>query len=61
MRDVADLSPGSTLRAEATGWEYHVVCEGAEKVRLDGPRGPVVVSREELQADIARGKIAVVA
>jgi hypothetical protein len=60
MTDVTDLSPGSTLRAEATGWKYRVVSEGA-KVRLDGPRGPVVVSREELQTDIARGKISVIA
>jgi len=61
MTDVTDLSAGSRLRAGTTGWTYRVVSESADSVRLDGPRGPVVVSRDELQADIARGKIEVIA
>jgi len=59
MRDVADLSPGTVLRAGATGWTYRVQADNGDRVIVSGPRGSMGVDREELQRDIASGNVEV--
>ena len=59
MRDVADLSPGTVLRAGSTGWRYRVQGSEGDRVVVRGPRGSMGVDREELQRDIASGNVEV--
>lgn len=58
--DVADLSPGSVLKAGTTGWKYTVQGESETRVVLSGPQGSLAVDRDELQRDIARGAVQVI-
>ena len=60
---VADLSPGTVLVARSTGWRYRVqaVDPGADRVVLCGPHGSLATSYQEIQCDIARGQIGVLA
>ena len=59
MTDVADVSPGTVLRATTSGFRYRVQGESDDRVVLCGPRGSLGVNRDALQRDIARGKIEV--
>lgn len=59
MTDVADISPGTVLRATATGRTYRIQADGDERVIVKSPTGTISVDRDELQADITRGKIEV--
>jgi len=58
---VADLSPGTVLVAQATGWRYRVQATdvGTDRVVLYGPRGSLAVGYSELQRGIANGRIGV--
>ena len=57
----ADLAPGTVLIARSTGWRYRVqaVDPGTDRVVLCGPRGSLAASYQDLQRDIARGRIRV--
>jgi len=59
MRDVADLSPGTRLRADTSGWTYTVQGQSDERVVLSGPRGSTGVDRDKLQKQIASGLVEV--
>jgi hypothetical protein len=59
MTDVADLSPGTVLRAGTTGWTYRVQADNGDRVIVSGPNGSMGVDRDELQRDIARGTVEV--
>lgn len=58
---VSDLSPGTVLVAGTTGWRYTVTDIEGEKVYAKGPMGAIPpVTKDELQREIASGKIEVV-
>ena len=61
MTTVADLPPGSVLVARFTGDAYRVqaVDRDDNRVVLVGPRGSLGVDHDDLQRDIANGKIGV--
>ena len=60
---VADLSPGTVLVARSTGWRYRVqaVDRDADRVILCGPHGSIAARYQEIQRDIASGRIGVLA
>jgi hypothetical protein len=55
----ADLSRGTRLVADASGWEYIVTGETDGRIVLRGPNGRLTVSRDALRRDIAAGKVVV--
>jgi len=59
MRDVADLSPGTELRAGTSGWRYRVQAADDDRVIVAGPCGSMGVDRDELQREIASGRVEV--
>ena len=59
MTRVTDLSAGSVLVSEVTGIRYRVQGTDGERVVLVGPEGSTAVDHDDLQRDIASGKIGV--
>ena len=62
MSGVSDLSPGTILVAGFTGDHYRVRWNDGDRVALDGPHGSTTaIPTDEIQRDIASGKIGVIA
>lgn len=57
--EVCDISPGTELVAGSSGWQYTVASVSDGTVTLQGPRGPLTTTEEELQREIAEGNVVV--
>lgn len=61
MSEVTDLSQGTVLIAETTGWRYQVrsINQDDNQLVVDGPHGPLTAKYDEVKQDIDDGQITV--